>query len=765
MSDQSEWIAFSKDKVCIKSKSNMHSQLKIKGSHSIYKIVLEKIESIRPPSGITLTQGCLIKYEISLVFFSKNANSFYGRQWTSPLFKEENSNIVLDIPVLFKTNIVDESCIAALELRVCTVDSVSDLIKTKKAFAFTLLPLFKPDSYETVRIYGGSVLSLMYDSDNSHLRHTGSNLLFRSKIVTDFPDLQVLLPPDSFFSYNDTLPGLLHLGFRGCEKRDFRILQSYKLELSSIICGPFDSFDSVVLNHLKDEYQLITEDIKILSIVEKAIRLVCHNGWHIVSSSEKVKIPNSSICNVPNISINDFIPDPCCALIAILEYSCRVRTKVISFVSGYGFCLPYKSNQFHSPELPSALHPFNTLQFCVSFSFENINGVYPRYAYEGTPFYLGGQLKENIASGERQFADLEDQFEYESKREIAPTQQRSEYSRIETKKTEESKLNNLSRVENIIDYRLPDRQRPQQRDQAMETQRQDIETDQEYSTRYSMVKEKSVISPIVSPHKRVRFTKEASNDPEEWGDEDMNLETAITSNPLIAQVIRTRIKPVSLNNDTITNRSKFITNSTTVPNIKHQTISNNSTPNIFSSVLEPQVLSRSAITELNKYNIINSNISVNISLYKNIDLDLELYDPLQKNEVFIQFVAFQTLPSFKLPNSVRISYQFYTFPEKISERMIFKDNSSSLKIFFRDIVYGNETVVLPHSYLVDMTKERNKKSFLNYMKETSLELILWDGDSGILFGKAQIPLANLLRQQKEQISNAAEYVVIREDQK
>lgn len=148
----------------------------------------------------------------------------------------------------------------------------------------------------------------------------------------------------------------------------------------------------------------------------------------------------------------------------------------------------------------------------------------------------------------------------------------------------------------------------------------------------------------------------------------------------------------------------------------------------------------------------------------NINLQLEEADPLQSNEIIVQFLAFtrtsQDGTAFEAwPQTIYFTFQFYRFPPVTTPRLqLLKADSSvvaplgaSSHILVQINQDGTRNVGSPGfqlKYMVDpaFLKPGEPRWFIRYLAEHSLQIDAWDGDSLLLVGSAAVKLKHLLRQ-------------------
>ncbi|NXM43828.1 NPHP4 protein, partial [Gymnorhina tibicen] len=145
------------------------------------------------------------------------------------------------------------------------------------------------------------------------------------------------------------------------------------------------------------------------------------------------------------------------------------------------------------------------------------------------------------------------------------------------------------------------------------------------------------------------------------------------------------------------------------------------------------------------------------------NLRLEEADPLQGNEIVLQFLAFgrdaQGSVEGPWPRTVFLTFQFYRFPPVTTPRLqlVSMDGgpATGLAVLAQLLVRINEDGTLSSrppglqlKYMVDpaFLRPGEQRWFLRYLAEHSLQIDVWDGDSLLHVGSAAVKLEPLLRQ-------------------
>ncbi|XP_071431963.1 nephrocystin-4 isoform X2 [Pithys albifrons albifrons] len=142
---------------------------------------------------------------------------------------------------------------------------------------------------------------------------------------------------------------------------------------------------------------------------------------------------------------------------------------------------------------------------------------------------------------------------------------------------------------------------------------------------------------------------------------------------------------------------------------------------------------------------------------------LEEADPLQGNEIILQFLAFgrdaQGSVEGPWPRTIFLTFQFYRFPPITTPRLqlVSTDGGpvTGLTMLAQHLVRVNEDGTLSTrppglqlKYMVDpaFLRPGEQRWFLRYLAEHSLQIDVWDGDSLLHVGSAAVKLEPLLRQ-------------------
>ncbi|NXP02384.1 NPHP4 protein, partial [Thinocorus orbignyianus] len=145
------------------------------------------------------------------------------------------------------------------------------------------------------------------------------------------------------------------------------------------------------------------------------------------------------------------------------------------------------------------------------------------------------------------------------------------------------------------------------------------------------------------------------------------------------------------------------------------------------------------------------------------NLQLEEADPLQGNEIILQFLAFgrdaRHSTEGTWPRTIFLTFQFYRFPPVTTPRLQLVSTDRGpvagaavpAQLLLRVNKDGTLSTGVPGwqlRYLVDpaFLRAGEQRWFMRYLAQHSLQIDVWDGDSLLLVGSAALKLESLLRQ-------------------
>ncbi|XP_041479419.1 nephrocystin-4-like isoform X2 [Lytechinus variegatus] len=148
----------------------------------------------------------------------------------------------------------------------------------------------------------------------------------------------------------------------------------------------------------------------------------------------------------------------------------------------------------------------------------------------------------------------------------------------------------------------------------------------------------------------------------------------------------------------------------------------------------------------------------------------EINDPLQSNEIVIQFLAMSRILSFEvnqksMPKTVFFTFQFYRYPPVTTERLLLGEIEGKLSADPQSLPFilkrlkkdGEEPDDGPPGWMVrynvdpSFLKPGEARLFLHYLEKQTFHIDVWDGDSLLLLGSLAVDLKHLLRGGREAV--------------
>jgi hypothetical protein len=139
------------------------------------------------------------------------------------------------------------------------------------------------------------------------------------------------------------------------------------------------------------------------------------------------------------------------------------------------------------------------------------------------------------------------------------------------------------------------------------------------------------------------------------------------------------------------------------------------------------------------------------------DRNREITDMLNRNIIHFQFFYFRPSNGYETPRSLYFTFNFYNFPLTTTQRaaVIPPEQGDRCVLFPMD---GSQVPGLHFEYGV--TPCISNTEYMDYMRDKSLWLEIWDGDAHMLLGIVRVPLFPLLRQQKSAVQFTEEFDVL-----
>ncbi|XP_076132614.1 nephrocystin-4 [Alosa pseudoharengus] len=149
-------------------------------------------------------------------------------------------------------------------------------------------------------------------------------------------------------------------------------------------------------------------------------------------------------------------------------------------------------------------------------------------------------------------------------------------------------------------------------------------------------------------------------------------------------------------------------------------------------------------------------------------------DPLQSNTLVLQFLAFSRISQTGVPTDwprcVHFTFQLYRFPPVSTQRLSLiglqgkptDDDPCILAVINKDGTVNTESPGLQLRFTVGAEPEcpGERRSFLKYLAQHSLQIDVWDSNSMQLIGCAAVELKHLLRQGRSAVQVVHELEVI-----
>eukprot|EP00057_Strongylocentrotus_purpuratus_P013382 XP_011667856.1 PREDICTED: nephrocystin-4 [Strongylocentrotus purpuratus] len=148
----------------------------------------------------------------------------------------------------------------------------------------------------------------------------------------------------------------------------------------------------------------------------------------------------------------------------------------------------------------------------------------------------------------------------------------------------------------------------------------------------------------------------------------------------------------------------------------------------------------------------------------------EINDPLQSNEIVVQFLAMSRILSFEvnqkqMPKTVFFTFQFYRYPPVTTERLLLGEIEGKLSADPQSLPFilkrlkkdSNEPDDGPPGWMVrynvdpSFLKPGEARLFLHYLEKQTFHIDVWDGDSLLLLGSLAVDLKHLLRGGREAV--------------
>uniref|UniRef100_A0A915BZ95 Nephrocystin-4 n=1 Tax=Parascaris univalens TaxID=6257 RepID=A0A915BZ95_PARUN len=689
-----------------------------------------------------------VYYRLHVYFYDKANEGFFGRPYYGEWIRSESNIIDLSDVLFFHSPIKDENIVIVVEL----VESEDPASQEDNLYtlSWTITPLFsigKPiTDFSTadfhmhisrLQLYYGSPKLLFFMSDTTRmsnsLRKAGGVLELclqthqRMMMAIDF------LPEFCIVSAQEIIPGLQKLeGYPQLVDANLQPTSPCTLEDLTVSFGPHAEKLEMMFIELLNNDRLyrankspVDKDVVPMQVLERRLRIGIHNGFtyveepqcfHLSSLDEHItgthslrrkarpvsrssldlRSEDDTLFVRNNVSLKKLVADPLFAVVFVLDYLVGVKaydgtvSSSQSVMLAWGAWCPFANG--HTPEritIPLTggprLNPDETLCFKNLLRWRgNLSA--------NTPF---GQLMPRIHI-------------------------RFRHSRIKRSKSEAGNLN----MENVGDLRPNDW-----------TRKSDVQSDVDEMTK--SVK-KVVEQPIPMPKPR----KERQ--------------------PLI-------LPPIPFQRASLADDASVAESCGTI-NRLFEKQKNKEAHNIQYRIPAARISSipHATLAKLMQTNftpIFDRNgdkpTSIDVDNLKKANMSIELNDRLSTNEVIIQFLAIvdigSTASHTNPPQSVFFTMNFYRFQQITSERLLVyrgnDDETQSQPCVLKRV--GNDGKLIEiqgDGFTVKYTVDRNsipdgeEDDFISYLLLNNLAVDVWDADSLLPRGCANLPLNCLMRQ-------------------
>jgi hypothetical protein len=140
-------------------------------------------------------------------------------------------------------------------------------------------------------------------------------------------------------------------------------------------------------------------------------------------------------------------------------------------------------------------------------------------------------------------------------------------------------------------------------------------------------------------------------------------------------------------------------------------------------------------------------------------LDVEASDPLKASNFTIHFLAYRQMGGKKrLPEKICFGLRFYNFPHQIHEPAFIKIADVGVPWMIEKLAGSPEMVI---RYEIE-TCIWDVVDFAKYLMKKFLTIEVWDTQSHMILGYIKIPLIELMRQGRPNVSVTKEYPVVEE---
>ncbi|OQS07837.1 nephrocystin-4, partial [Thraustotheca clavata] len=663
-----------------------------------------------------------LRYGVQVTFFHSVTRRFFGNTWSSPEITESSfADITLQMSVCFLTDVVDPNCVAVVELIVHEKDTLSGLTKTSHGCGWCILPIFGQKlvgiTVETlaVNIFAGSPRNLWVIDQiewQNQAKVQGCKFLYHVRKYEPLGKLYQLLRKNEIVSGIDKIPGLKEMSLVGISPAKLDITR-VKLPREISIAEEFTVTVTALraFVHLREELeksliQRLAKTRKALyplvetmegQIATRVLKIALHNGRCFRTRQHTVPLK--------------------------LENGSDTLSSVNQVVKLKGYTL--------SPLFAIVL----VLQYTVQFRLVWPKHVKPKSEKEPLPtedvVVITMAARSLVPSDGKKFY-------YHAKKKQENNDEDESLLHIELKSGSYARPYS----DNVI-YTSPTWTNSVKEGKLEESFAScDIEI---------LVEGASLSSDEEAPEKEE--LKESNDD----NNANKELLSKATKDANLSEALKTIMnpteKPIQPKLDTIKVDPHMVT-----------IISDDTTPSH-----ELTRASRALLTRHGVYNELPTSPRkqgfvkpvVKSTPTTGLSINDELADKLNLFEIQFQFAAFRPISDGKVPMSMHFTFQFYDFEPTKTERLLVTGTHATTTYLLSRMEGKSKKPSPAIIFEVHTTRYSmlEPTTFVEYLRDKSLVVDVWDGDSLLFLGTMTIPLYTLMRQGSRVKKHHAEYEI------
>ncbi len=778
------------------------AETRLKSKSQLVTVFLDKVTNFNLPRAVTeATSNSKINARISMSLFHLETGAFYGNTWQSaPIKVKSGKSLNVQQTVCFKTKAVDASCVAVAEIIVEEANKKSGHVIRRLGCGWSMLNLFAErlakasrrnaeDSSVDAPVFTGSPRALVFykgkvvrESDFKPQRKCA--IRFAAALHPKFSKAARLIADDEIIGANTHVPGFKprldahdeEVACIGAEHQD-----QFPLSLPSLVSTTSLRVKQVKVMLPKSFGESITDYLRASLDVEAderkgkfVLRMGAHNGHTQLSAkgwaSSRMKKAKSSFrgysayTTTRSLSVVKIPKDPMIALAFELGYEVPVTNdegNSVEATIAIGSCywLPFSGGRTYLAngqkfdaktgmplQLEFQLPSDNLVKSALSLPPRSshlpiIAGI--KFAGDAMPDDDAGEDADSLFSendddgdaGSDSISDDEDSDDWSGAKR---RRQRRQKKKNKSDEDDGSESEGFSNSEDDASIDVPN-----------------IDFSKSLARRKRRMQQAASSGQPLGVSVE-RFPTYAAN----------QIHNTLLAASLLAPIgpqssAQMQVEPTAFT----TNVYKPGANLTLHP----QELSNN--------------LSRASSAYLNKHGFYDvregtsdqNKFSVTAPLVKG-SIDAELADPRKVNEFTFQFAAFRVVRGVNAikPRSVFFTFQFYDREPTRTERM-------KLRAADEEERNDNHTTGVSHPYILtrskrgardapslalkfvidtDSASQNEGREFAEYLREKTLFIECWDGDSLHSLGVIAVEMASLMRQGDRSVKVAKEFDVI-----